>query len=158
MSYIPIDVLNGKGTRCTLFVSGCVHKCEGCHNKSSWNRYAGCEFTKADEDRIIKDLKDELIPRTGLSISGGDPLYTHNVGPLTSLINRVKAECPDKDIWLWSGYTLEELKTTQDVKRLELIKLVDVFIDGKFDNSLKDIELPWRGSSNQKLIQVATEF
>tara|TARA_R110001583_G_scaffold49303_3_gene154317 strand:+ start:5689 stop:6153 length:465 start_codon:yes stop_codon:yes gene_type:complete len=143
--YYPIDVLNGEGTRCTLFVSGCIHNCRGCYNQSTWSPSAGELFTSELADQIIKDLNDTRIKKQGLTLSGGDPLHSANVNEVLSLIKRVKLACPNKDIWLWSGYQLDELNHQQQ----EVIDLVDVFIDGKFEQDLADANLHWRGSSNQ---------
>ncbi|CCN81537.1 anaerobic ribonucleotide reductase-activating protein [Vibrio nigripulchritudo ATCC 27043] len=143
--YHPIDVVNGPGTRCTLFVSGCVHQCRGCYNKSTWSLCSGHPFTQELEDKIIEDLCDTRIPRRGLSLSGGDPLHPKNVPDVLRLAKRVKEECPSKDIWMWTGYLLSEL----DVLQKEVVDFVDVLIDGKFEQSLADPRLEWRGSSNQ---------
>jgi anaerobic ribonucleoside-triphosphate reductase activating protein len=143
--YYPIDVLNGEGTRCTLFVSGCIHNCRGCYNQSTWSPSAGELFTTELADQIIKDLNDKRIKKQGLTLSGGDPLHPANVNQVLSLIKRVKLECYKKDIWLWSGYQLAELNAIQQ----QIIALVDVFIDGKFEQDLADVNLKWRGSSNQ---------
>lgn len=143
--YYPIDVVNGQGTRCTLFVSGCVHQCRGCYNQSTWSLDSGHPFTQALEDQIIHDLNDTRIPRRGLSLSGGDPLHPQNVASVLKLVKRVKSECPGKDIWLWTGYLLAELSAEQR----ELVDLIDVLIDGKFEKELADPSLHWRGSSNQ---------
>lgn len=143
--YYPIDVLNGEGTRCVLFVSGCIHNCRGCYNQSTLSLDAGEIFTDALADQIIKDLNDTRIKRQGLTLSGGDPLHPSNVGTVLALIKRVKTECVDKDIWLWSGYKITELSEEQQ----KIIDLVSVFIDGKFEQELADPKLVWRGSSNQ---------
>lgn len=143
--YYPIDVLNGEGTRCVLFVSGCIHNCRGCYNKSTLSLDAGALFTEQLADQIIEDLNDTRIKKQGLTLSGGDPLHPANVGEVLALIKRVKSECIDKDIWLWSGYQLGELNEEQK----EAIDLIDVFIDGKFEQTLADRNLKWRGSSNQ---------
>jgi len=143
--YYPIDVVNGPGTRCTLFVSGCVHQCRGCYNQSTWRLDSGQPFTPALEDRIIRDLQDTLIPRQGLSLSGGDPLHPQNLAAIGHLLQRVRDECPDKDVWLWSGYRLEELTEDQQA----VIAVINVLIDGKFVQDLHDPSLIWRGSSNQ---------
>ena len=143
--YYPVDAINGEGTRCTLFVAGCEHKCRGCYNKSTWSVDAGEPFSEALAIQIVKDLNDKRIHRQGLSISGGDPLHPNNVNTVLALIQKVKAECIDKDIWLWSGYTLKELNTKQQM----VVDLVDVFIDGKFEPELADAKLAFRGSSNQ---------
>ncbi|MFV0576360.1 MAG: anaerobic ribonucleoside-triphosphate reductase-activating protein [Vibrio sp.] len=143
--YYPLDVVNGPGTRCTLFVSGCIHQCRGCYNQSTQSTSAGMAFTKEHQDTIIRDLNDTRIFRRGLSLSGGDPLHPNNVADVLALIKRVKTECDNKDIWMWTGYTLAELNEVQQ----EVIALVDVLIDGKFEQDLADPSLMWRGSSNQ---------
>jgi len=143
--YYPVDVVNGPGTRCTLFVSGCVHQCPGCYNKSTWRLNSGLLFTQEMEDLIVANLQDTLIPRQGLSLSGGDPLHPANLAAILQLVQRVRAECPGKDIWLWTGYRLDEL----DHQQMQVVDLINVLIDGKFVQDLKDPALIWRGSSNQ---------
>ncbi|AHN24843.1 Ribonucleotide reductase of class III (anaerobic), activating protein [Gilliamella apicola] len=143
--YYPVDVVNGEGTRCVLFVAGCEHQCPGCYNKSTWGVNSGSPFTQSLEDQIIKDLQDTEIKRQGLSLSGGDPLHPKNVPAILKLVKRVKSECDNKDIWLWTGYKLDELSADQQ----EVVSYVDVLIDGKFVQELADPRLLWRGSSNQ---------
>jgi anaerobic ribonucleoside-triphosphate reductase activating protein len=143
--YYPVDVVNGEGTRCVLFVAGCVHQCSGCYNKSTWGINSGSPFTQSLEDQIIKDLQDTEIKRQGLSLSGGDPLHPQNVPTILKLVQRVKSECANKDIWLWTGYKLGELTVEQQA----IIPYIDVLIDGKFIQELADPRLLWRGSSNQ---------
>ncbi|MWN31975.1 MULTISPECIES: anaerobic ribonucleoside-triphosphate reductase-activating protein [unclassified Gilliamella] len=143
--YYSVDVVNGEGTRCTLFVAGCVHQCRGCYNKSTWPLDSGLPFTQSLEDQIIKDLQDTEIKRQGLSLSGGDPLHPKNVPAILKLVQRVKFECDNKDIWLWTGYKLDELTEEQQA----VISYIDVLIDGKFVEELADPKLLWRGSSNQ---------
>ncbi|HBO22183.1 anaerobic ribonucleoside-triphosphate reductase-activating protein [Providencia sp.] len=143
--YYPVDVVNGPGTRCTLFVSGCVHQCRGCYNKSTWRVDSGIPFTQEMEDRIIQDLQDTRIRRQGLSLSGGDPLHPANLPAILKLIKRVKTVCPDKDIWLWTGYELNELTLEQQ----KVARLINTLIDGKFEQDLYNPSLVWRGSSNQ---------
>lgn len=143
--YYPVDVVNGPGTRCTLFVSGCEHQCRGCYNQSTWRTDSGHPFTQAMEDQIIADLNDPRIRRRGLSLSGGDPLHPANVSAILALVTRVKAECPGKDIWLWTGYTLAELTPEQQA----VIPYIDALVDGKFVQEQADPGLVWRGSANQ---------
>lgn len=143
--YYPVDVVNGPGTRCTLFVAGCMHECVGCYNKSTWRLNSGQPFTQEQEDRIIADLQDTAIPRQGISLSGGDPLHPRNVPDILRLVERIRAECPGKDIWVWTGYVLAEL--TPEQRRV--VDLINVLVDGKFVQDLKDPALIWRGSSNQ---------
>uniref|UniRef100_UPI00188CFB79 anaerobic ribonucleoside-triphosphate reductase-activating protein n=1 Tax=Vibrio anguillarum TaxID=55601 RepID=UPI00188CFB79 len=111
--YHPIDVVNGPGTRCTLFVSGCVHQCKGCYNKGTWSLHSGHTYNEQLEQQIITDLNDMRIKRRGLSLSGGDPLHPQNLASILQLVKRVKTECVGKDIWLWTGYTLNELSDVQ---------------------------------------------
>nr|WP_086937944.1 anaerobic ribonucleoside-triphosphate reductase-activating protein [Thaumasiovibrio occultus] len=145
--YYPVDVINGPGTRCSLFVSGCEHACRGCYNQSTWRLDSGLPFTQAEEDRIIADLNDTRIKRRGLSLSGGDPLHPQNLSAVLQLVKRVVAECDGKDIWLWSGYRLDEMTDAQR----EVLAYVDVLVDGKFEQALKGADLIWRGSSNQTI-------
>ncbi|MHC6529150.1 anaerobic ribonucleoside-triphosphate reductase-activating protein [Vibrio proteolyticus] len=151
--YYAVDVVNGPGTRCTLFVSGCVHQCRGCYNQSTQKLDAGSVFTQQAEDRIINDLNDTRIKRRGLSLSGGDPLHPANVSAVLKLVKRVRKECPGKDIWMWTGYTLQELNDAQK----EVASYIDVLVDGRFEQDKADPSLQWRGSSNQ-IIHKFTEF
>ncbi|WP_273803448.1 anaerobic ribonucleoside-triphosphate reductase-activating protein [Providencia rettgeri] len=143
--YYPVDVVNGPGTRCTLFVAGCVHQCRGCYNQSTWRVDSGAPFTQEMEDQIIQDLQDTRIRRQGLSLSGGDPLHPANLPAVLKLVKRVKAVCPDKDIWVWTGYKLAELTLEQQ----KVVSLVNTLVDGKFEQDLHDPRLIWRGSANQ---------
>ncbi|VEB25183.1 anaerobic ribonucleoside-triphosphate reductase-activating protein [Avibacterium volantium] len=153
LQYYPVDIVNGEGTRCTLFVSGCEHACKDCYNQKSWSFSAGIPFDKAMEDQIIRDLQDQRIKRQGLSLSGGDPLHPRNVPTLLALVKRVKRECPEKDIWLWTGYKLAELN---DLQR-QMLPYIDVLIDGKFIKEQTDPALIWRGSANQVIYRFKVE-
>ncbi|STI83158.1 anaerobic ribonucleoside-triphosphate reductase activating protein [Escherichia coli] len=113
--------------------------------KSTWRVNSGQLFTKAMEDQIINDLNDTRIKRQGISLSGGDPLHPQNVPDILKLVQRIRAECPGKDIWVWTGYKLDELNATQ----MQVVDLINVLVDGKFVQDLKDPSLIWRGSSNQ---------
>ncbi|WP_034917190.1 anaerobic ribonucleoside-triphosphate reductase-activating protein [Erwinia sp. 9145] len=143
--YYPVDVINGPGTRCTLFVAGCEHACVGCYNKRTWRVNSGVPFTVQMEEQLIADLNDTRIPRQGLSLSGGDPLHPSNVADVLRLVKRVRRECEGKNIWLWTGYRLDELSDAQR----QVAAQINVLIDGKFVEALKDPALLWRGSSNQ---------
>lgn len=145
--YYPIDVVNGPGTRCTLFVSGCEHHCPGCYNQSTWRPDSGHRFDTALADRIIADLNDSRVKRRGLSLSGGDPLHPANLDDVLALVKRVRTECPGKDIWLWTGYTLGELSLAQQ----EVVTLLDALVDGRFEQAQADPALIWRGSANQQI-------
>jgi len=148
--YFDLDVINGPGTRVTLFVSGCEHQCKGCYNQSTWSPSNGSIFSQAMEDKIINDLNDPRIRRRGLSLSGGDPLYPANLDCLLKLVKRVKKECIGKDVWLWSGYTIEQLTAQQKA----VVQYIDYLVDGKFEQPLVDPALKFRGSSNQRIITI----
>ncbi len=145
--YYPLDVINGPGTRCTLFVAGCEHHCRGCYNQSTWRVDSGYPFTRPLEDQIIADLNDTRIRRQGLSLSGGDPLHPANLQAVLQLVSRVGEECPGKDIWLWTGYRFQWLSDAQR----SVTRRINVLIDGKFIESQKDLTLKWRGSKNQRI-------
>ena len=152
MNYAKIrklDVTNGPGIRTTLFVSGCTHNCEGCFNKEQQDFNYGNKFTKETEDEFIELTKNRQI--TGVNILGGEPMQQIMDDTLLNLLKRIKLET-DKPIWLWSGYTFEEI--VNNPKRLEILREVDVLIDGKFQADKRDIMLKYRGSSNQRVIDV----
>lgn len=134
------DFSNGEGCRVTLFVSGCNHGCKGCYNSSTWNPNSGKLFT----DVHMKYILDELKEHDGFSISGGDPLHPRNREMVRYIVKTIKTTYPEKDIWMWSGYTFDE------IKHLELMKYVDIFIDGRYDKELPT-DKPWRGSDNQRM-------
>lgn len=148
--YIDVDVVNGPGTRCTLFVAGCEHRCPECYNASTWRPDSGRPFTAEQAGRIVADLNDTRIPRRGLSLSGGDPLFPGNCSAILELVRDVKRRCPGKDIWVWTGYRIEELAPAQQA----ILDYIDVLVDGRFIKALADPGLLFRGSSNQRLLAV----
>ena len=145
-------MINGRGIRVSLFVSGCNHACKNCFNAETWNPKYGEKFTEKQEDEIISFFKKYGKTIRGLSLLGGDPTYPQNIEPLIKFIKKFKTELPDRDIWIWSGFTWEEVMA--DKKRKDLISLCDVLIDGKYVEDLKDLNLKWRGSSNQRVIDI----
>ena len=151
-----VDVANGPGVRISLFVSGCTHRCKGCFNEDAWDFKYGKEFTKNEEDYIIELLKPDYIE--GITILGGEPFEYVNQKGILPLIRRIKEELPNKSIWCFSGYTLDKdilgdmcLKFNETK---ELISYIDVLVDGKFELDKKDFKLKFRGSSNQRIIDV----
>lgn len=152
--YYQTDVLNGLGTRCVLFVSGCAHHCKGCYNQSTWKPDSGHPFTQELADQIITDLTDQRIKRRGITFSGGDPLHPANQADVLALIKRIRAECPGKDVWMWTGYLYGKLTKRQK----EIVELVDVLVDGPFVKELADPSLVWRGSSNQEVYWLNPEM
>ena len=146
------DMLNGKGLRVVLWVSGCSHHCKNCHNPVTWNPDDGLEFDEAAKAELFSYLKKDYID--GLTLSGGDPLYKGNVDTISPLITEIREKFPDKTIWMYTGYTFEELFNKGNEKLLECVKKCDVLVDGKFVEELKNVHLPYRGSSNQRLINI----
>jgi anaerobic ribonucleoside-triphosphate reductase activating protein len=144
-----LDVTNGPGIRTTLFVSGCTHNCEGCFNKEQQDFNYGNEFTKETENEFIEYTKSRQIK--GVNILGGEPMQQTKDDSLLNLLKRIKIET-NKPIWLWSGYKFEEIII--EPKMLELLKQVDVLIDGKFEIEKRDLMLKYRGSENQRVIDV----
>ena len=149
MNYLDIldcDILDGDGVRVTLFVSGCSHHCKGCQNPKSWDAFSGKEFTQDTVQKILKALDRDYVD--GLTLSGGDPLFMQNRLEITKLCKAVKKAFPNKTIWLYTGYKYEEIET------LEVLNYVDVLVDGKFKLDLRDVTLAFKGSSNQRIIDV----
>ena len=141
-----VDIANGPGVRVSLFVSGCRNHCKGCFNPETWDFDYGRPFTRATEDEIIEALRPSWIQ--GLSILGGEPTEEENAAVLIPFLKRVRAVLPDKDIWLYSGYTYEALRDK------EILTLVDVLVDGPFLLEQKDAGLAFRGSRNQRIIDL----
>ena len=158
MNYANIkkyDIANGIGVRVSLFVSGCTHLCKNCFNQETWDFLYGKEFTKEVEDEIIAALKPSHI--RGLTLLGGEPFEPRNQRGLINFLRRVKEELPEKDIWAYSGYLLDtELLTGRARCEVtdEMLSYLDVLVDGEFVERLKDITLKFRGSSNQRLIDM----
>lgn len=161
MNYATIkwtDIANGEGVRISLFVSGCTHHCKNCFNEIAWDFAYGSPFDEAIQNKIIRELSSDFI--AGLSLLGGEPLEPQNQLALYPFIKRIKELYPKKTIWCYTGFVLEEktgelsakAKNTQITK--ELISLFDVLVDGPFVEELKDIRLKFRGSSNQRVIDV----
>lgn len=144
----PLDVANGPGVRVSIFVSGCRNRCKGCFNPETWSFTYGREFTLRTLLELDNALDDDNI--AGLSILGGDPFEPENIEMVTAICEYVKHEYPSKTIWVWTGYDFIE----DGLIDKEIMKYIDVLIDGRFDESLKDLRLKWRGSSNQRVIDV----
>ncbi|MBR6365746.1 MAG: anaerobic ribonucleoside-triphosphate reductase activating protein [Lachnospiraceae bacterium] len=140
------DMLNGDGLRVVLWVSGCSHCCEGCQNPVTWDSEGGLPFDAAAKQEVFDELAKDYI--SGITFSGGDPLFFKNRPDVTELIREIRETFPDKTIWLYTGY---EWETIRD---LPMMKQIDVVIDGPFVLSLLDNQLKWRGSSNQRVIDV----
>ena len=151
------DIANGIGVRVSLFVSGCRNRCKNCFNPETWNFDYGKEFNLETEDEIIKALEPSWI--NGLTILGGEPFEPENQRDLFNFIKRVKTTYPNKDIWMYTGYLFDEDihcingKVHTEVSD-EILNNIDVLVDGKFVEELKNLSLKFRGSSNQRIILV----
>lgn len=150
------DVANGPGVRVSLFVSGCTHKCKGCFNEVAWDFKYGNPFTEVEEDKIIEFLKKDYI--SGITFLGGEPFEYVNQKGILPLIRRIKKELPNKSIWAFTGYLFDEDIVSDMFNKYEetkeLISYLDVLVDGKFDIDKKNFKLKFRGSSNQRIIDV----
>ncbi len=161
MNYATIkwtDIANGEGVRISLFVSGCTHRCKNCFNQIAWDFAYGEPFDEEIQERILTELSSSFI--AGLSLLGGEPLEPQNQAALLPFIQKVKTRCPEKTIWCYTGFVLNEStgelkethKNTENTKAL--IALFDVLVDGAYIEALHDIRLKFRGSSNQRVIDV----
>jgi anaerobic ribonucleoside-triphosphate reductase activating protein len=139
------SVVDGEGIRNTLFISGCLHHCHGCHNPQTWDFDYGCKFTKEKQKEFIKKCKDNPL-LDGITISGGDPIYSSK--ELIPFLKEYKKENPTHTIWLYTGFKYE------DIKDNEILKLIDVLVDGEYIKEFRDITLAFRGSSNQRIIRL----
>ena len=153
MNYEKIDkcsVSNGAGVRTVLWVSGCDVHCHNCHNPQTWDFNSGIPFTDDSMQEILYDLSKPYIK--GLTLSGGHPLDPHNAPKVLEIVKRVKMVFPNKDIWIYSGYEWENIIKDETLR--EILKYTDVLVDGAYVDELRDISLPFRGSSNQRIIDV----
>ena len=140
------DMLNGDGLRVVLWVSGCSHKCPGCHNSITWDENVGLDFDESAKNELFAELQKDYV--SGITFSGGDPLFHSNRQCVSNLISEISEKFSDKTIWLYTGYTWDAIKD------LDFIKKVDVLVDGRFEEANKDVNLHWKGSSNQRVINV----
>ena len=153
MNYEKIDkcsVSNGSGVRTVLWISGCGIHCRNCHNPQTWDFNSGIPFTDDSMQEILYDLSKPYIK--GLTLSGGHPLDPHNASKVLEIVKRVKMAFPNKDIWIYSGYVWEDIIKDNTLK--EILKCTDVLVDGAYVDELRDISLAFRGSSNQRIIDV----
>ena len=149
------DIANGVGVRTVLFVSGCTHHCKGCFQPETWNFDYGERYTKETEDEIIESLRPDYVD--GITLLGGEPFEPENERELVKLIRRIKKELPQKTVWSFSGYTYEQV--TGDSRAVcevtnEMLSMLDVLVDGEFVEAKRHISLRFRGSENQRLIDM----
>ena len=140
------DISNGPGIRVSIFMQGCVFHCKNCFNPDTWDFKAGNEFTDETIEKVLELCEPSYIK--GLSILGGEPMHPKNIAGTTKLAKMFKERFPDKTIWSWTGYTFD------DIKDNEVFKYIDVLVDGRFVDELRNPNLKWKGSSNQRVIDV----
>jgi len=159
MNYCSIlgsDIANGNGFRVSLFVTGCARGCKGCFNKEAQDPAFGQKFDDDAKKAVFKELSKSYCK--GLSILGGEPMskLSDNRKQVTCFAKEVKEKFPEKDIWMWSGYTLEELKACKDTS--EILKYIDFLVDGPYEEDKRDLSIPFRGSSNQRILCRGKDF
>ncbi len=150
------DIANGQGFRVSLFVSGCARNCKGCFNKEAQDPEFGKPFDDKAKQKIFKELEHDWC--RGLSLLGGEPLskLSDNRKTVIAFAKEVKDKFPNKDIAIWSGYTLEEIQADDTMK--DILKYVDVLVDGPFIEEQKDLSIPFRGSRNQRILKRGKDF
>lgn len=149
-SYKPFNFVDGQGVRCSLYVSGCLFQCPGCYNAAAQNFRYGIEYDQTLEEQILQDLGQEYCQ--GLSLLGGEPFLNTQV--CLSLVTKLRQRYGhSKDVWVWSGYTWDQLLEGSPDKQ-DLLKLIDVLVDGPYLQEYRDLNLAFRGSSNQRILQV----
>jgi anaerobic ribonucleoside-triphosphate reductase activating protein len=148
------DMNNGDGLRVVLWVAGCEHHCKDCHNKVTWDANGGTEFTMRDAEEIFRDLEKDYV--AGITFSGGDPLHPANREQVFDLIDIIKHVYPSKTVWVYTGYTWEEIMQIPEL--VSMLRTVDVLVDGRFNPALKSVTYPWAGSTNQRVIDVQQTF
>ncbi len=179
MNYLKIDkedLCNGEGLRVVLWLSGCSHKCKGCQNPQTWDANSGILFDESAKKELFRELDKDYI--SGLTLTGGDPLFESNLDGMLDLVadvnkryntssDEIRLSKPEKSIWLYTGYTLEDIAGGRaydkngaffmfedDRKRYQIISSCDVLIDGRFIDTQRDMTLKWRGSKNQRVIDI----
>lgn len=159
MNYATIklfDVANGPGIRVSLFVSGCTHRCKGCFNKEAWDFFYGERFTDAEEEKILQALKPDHI--RGFSLLGGEPFEPSNQKVLCKLLPKIKESYPHKDIWCYTGYDFESDllsgRLCDSTITMQMLSCIDILVDGKFVEEKKNLKLRFKGSENQRIIDV----
>ena len=141
-----MDISNGPGVRVSIFMQGCHFHCKDCFNEEAWDFNGGKEFTDETIDRVLELASQDHI--VGLSILGGEPMHPKNIEGTTKLAKKFKKQFPNKNLWIWTGYLFE------DIKNNEIFNYVDTLVDGQFKTELFDPTLRWKGSSNQRVIDI----
>lgn len=155
-SIVRADIANGENFRVSLFVSGCARNCPGCFNPEAQNPNFGKPFDDEAKQKIFKELEHEWCK--GVSFLGGEPLskLSDNRKAVIELAKEIREKFPDRNQWLWSGYTLEEIQADDTMK--DILKYIDILVDGPFIEEQKDLSIPFRGSSNQRILKRGIDF
>lgn len=146
------DMKNGEGLRTVLWLAGCDHHCKNCHNPQTWDPNGGLPVDDGVINEVLEKLKPDYI--SGLTLSGGDPLYIYNRDELLPVLKEIKSKMGNKTIWLYTGYTWDDLICSDDYTTYSILELIDVLVDGKYEESLYSANYPWAGSTNQRVIDV----
>ena len=155
------DMNNGDGLRVVLWLSGCSHHCYNCQNPQTWDANSGIPFDESAKQEIFNELSKDYI--SGITFSGGDPLYENNLDEVLKLVKEIRISYPEKTIWLYTGYKIENIfypyiinqpMTCEQRKRIGVIRYVDILVDGEYIDEQRDVTLKWRGSKNQRVIDV----
>lgn len=156
------SVADGTGFRLVIWCAGCEHRCDGCHNPESWDYHAGFNFSPKEAEKLLDEIEKPFIK--GVTFSGGDPLYDKNVSGVFNLCKSIKEHYPEKTIWLYTGYDFEDIFNTNNVTTNDsasetelkslILKYIDVLVDRKFIKEQRDVSIAFRGSKNQRLIDV----
>lgn len=154
------DMNNGDGLRVVLWLSGCSHHCYHCQNPQTWDANSGIQFDKSAKEELFRELNKDYI--SGVTLTGGDPLYEENLDDILELVTEIRRLFPYKTIWLYTGYQWSDIfnegvylsKNALGLKRRNIVKQCDILVDGRYIESQRDITLQWRGSSNQRVIDI----
>ena len=160
------DMMNGDGLRVVLWLSGCNHHCKNCQNPQTWDVNSGIEFDISAKKELFEELKKDYI--SGITFSGGDPLHENNIDEVLKLVNEIRLLLPEKTIWLYTGYEWEFIKESFEeskkflqaswkdnlIKRYKIVSQCDVLVDGRYIDSQRNISAKWRGSTNQRVIDI----
>lgn len=144
------DMLNGNGIRVVLWVSGCEHHCPECQNPITWDPNVGIEFDDSAKQEIFAELEKDYV--SGITLSGGDPMHPCNRFEIFKLVKEIKEKFPNKTIWMYTGYRFE------DIRIFQVIHDIDVLVDGRYEKDKRDVNLHWKGSSNQRVIDTKETF
>lgn len=149
------SLVDGVGVRATIFISGCSHNCKGCHNPKTQNYKNGKEFTLELQQKIINKIKSNSLIK-GITLSGGDPMFSAR--EVIDFVQLAKSQLENINVWCYTGFTFEEIMNSGDTDKIKLLKLCDVIVDGKFIEKQRDVTLKFRGSRNQRVIDVKRSF